>query len=463
MVRGIVSVRLIDKSRGVGFRIAALSALMVLIAMALLGTLVFVFIDDALKGRARQRIEEELATVLASPGASRRDVIVAEVKRRTSDGLVRRYAYRLTGKDGRHVAGDDWLSPAERGWSSQEVSDLVDANISSGRVLVLTVPATDDLLMSIGRDVHWIGDVESELFRLLLWTLAGGLGLAGLISYLLSKFVSRRVELVSDAAQTIMDGNLTHRIPVSGADDDFDRLARTLNSMLDRIQELLGNLEQVTNDIAHDLRTPLGRLRQGLEIARIEAVTPDGYKAAVDRAIVEADGLLATFAALLRIAQIGAGARRSAFRRVDLSEVLRSVAEAYAPSAEEEGRHLKSAIDDDIKVQGDRDLLVQMFANLVENALTHTPEGTHITVTMQKNADGAVASVADDGPGVPDNERERIFRRFYRREASRTTLGTGLGLSLVAAVAKLHGAQIDVSDNRTGLRVAVTFRRCPQA
>lgn len=451
--------RLIDKSRGVGFRISVLSALLVLAAMVLLGALVFSFVDDALKGRVRSRVEEELATLLASPGASERNMLVAEIQRRTGDGRVRRYAYRLTGGDGRHVAGDNWLSSAVIGWSSQQVPDVVGASISVGQILVLTVPATDDLLVSIGRDVHWIADVESELLRLLLWALAGGLVLAAVISYVISRLVSRRIELVSGAAQAIVDGNLAHRIPLSGARDNFDHLAQTFNSMLDRIQELLGNLEQVTNDIAHDLRTPLGRLRQGLEVARIEAVTPDAYKAAMDRAIIEADGLLATFAALLRIAQVNAGARRSAFRRVDLSEVVRSVAEAYTPSAEDGGRHLSSALDENIEVHGDRDLLMQMFANLVENALTHTPEGALITISLQRTVEGAVASVADDGPGVPADERERIFHRFYRREASRTTPGTGLGLSLVAAVAKLHGARIEVSDNRPGLRIVVTFRR----
>ena len=222
------------------------------------------------------------------------------------------------------------------------------------------------------------------------------------------------------------------------------------------------SLQQVSNDIAHDLRTPLGRLLQGLERARREATSTEDYAKAVDLAISESEGLLTTFTALLRIAQIEGGSRRSSLRDVSIGEILESVVEAYMLSAEEEGRSLTTKITGAGRIRGDKDLLVQMFANLIENALIHTPTGSSIDVTMEESPAGVTAAVCDKGPGVPKNETENIFQRFYRLEASRTSPGTGLGLSLVAAVAKLHGARVDVANTYPGLRIAVTFSRSAQ-
>ncbi|WP_089172818.1 ATP-binding protein [Bosea sp. AS-1] len=217
------------------------------------------------------------------------------------------------------------------------------------------------------------------------------------------------------------------------------------------------NVRQVSNDIAHDLRTPLARLRQGLEVARGRARTGAEYQAAVDRALDEADGLLQTFSALLRIAHIESGARRSAFRTVDLSEVMQTVAEAYGPAAEDGNRVIRAEIADTVRVHGDRELLTQLFSNLVENALQHTPQGALITMHLTRQFSEAVAEVADNGPGIPEQERSKAFRRFYRLERSRITPGNGLGLSMVAAIADVHHATVQVLDNAPGLRVAVRF------
>jgi signal transduction histidine kinase len=227
--------------------------------------------------------------------------------------------------------------------------------------------------------------------------------------------------------------------------------------MLDRIAGLMENLRQVSNDIAHDLRTPLSRLRQDLEEAQKRDLTPADFKRVIEGAVAEADVLLETFAALLRIAQIEAGTRRSAFRSVDLSDVLRTVAEAYAPAVEESGRTLRAETTADMQVTGDRGLLSQLLVNLVENALHHTPPGTTIAVRLSRQSEGVVAEVADDGPGIPADERAKVFRRFYRLERSRTTVGSGLGLSTVAAIAELHHAGIELFDNEPGLRVVIRF------
>jgi len=256
-----------------------------------------------------------------------------------------------------------------------------------------------------------------------------------------------------------MRGNLSRRIALRGSGDEFDRLSTNLNEMLDRMQMLMDGLRQVSNDIAHDLRTPLTRLRQHLEGAHLRARTVAEYQLVVDKAIAETDEILGTFGALLRIAQIEAGTRRAAFTAVDLSGVLQTIVETYAAVAEDHEHDLASRIADGITVRGDRQLLTQMIANIVENALRHTPAGTRIELELAA-ASGPICTIRDNGPGIPEPERQRVFRRFYRLDSSRATPGSGLGLSLVAAIAELHRIAVEVGDNQPGLRVTLRF---PQA
>jgi signal transduction histidine kinase len=255
-----------------------------------------------------------------------------------------------------------------------------------------------------------------------------------------------------------MDGDLAQRVPERGTDDDLDRLASTLNRMLDRVAELMDGLRQVSSAVAHELRTPLARLRQRLEAARSARSSPE-HEAAIDDALLELDAVLDTFGALLRIAQIEAGTCRTGFTDVDLGAIAESVVEAFGPAAEDAGKTLVAAIAPGAHVRGDRELLSQLLANLVENGIRHTPGGVRIEVGVAPTGTGARAVVADDGPGVPAQERERVLRRFQRLERSRDVPGTGLGLSLVAAIADLHGARIVLEDNAPGLRVRLDFER----
>ena len=286
------------------------------------------------------------------------------------------------------------------------------------------------------------------------------LGIAG--GYGLSYGMHRRLAAMTGAAEAIIDGDLDRRIPVRGSDDDLDRLSVTFNRMLDRIGTLMDSLRQVSNDIAHDLRTPLTRLRQRLEASRT-LMPLEARAEAVEGALSDVDAILDTFAALLRIAQIEGGARRAAFRPVDLSAVARTVVEAFAPSAEDAGRSLTLEADGELMIDGDQELLTQMFANLVENALRHAGEGARIVVRTAAEGTDAVVTVRDNGPGVPEAERGRIFDRFYRLERSRSTPGSGLGLALVAAVARLHDAAVALDDARPGLEVRIRFRARPRA
>ena len=264
----------------------------------------------------------------------------------------------------------------------------------------------------------------------------------------------KRVEAVTRTAEAIIAGDLSRRIDQTGSGDDFDRLSETLNAMLDRIGGLMENLRQVSNDIAHDLRTPLSRLRQGLEEASGRNLTSVDYESVVERAIGEADALLETFSALLRIAQIEAGARRSAFQPVDLSDAMHTVAEAYTPAIEEGGRSLRTEIATNVQVRGDRDLLVQLFANLIENANHHTPPGTSITLRLAREPDAAIAEIADDGPGIPEEERAKVLRRSTGSSIAARRRATVSAL-VAAAVVGLHHGVVELLDNAPGLRVVV--------
>ncbi|MCK8786218.1 HAMP domain-containing histidine kinase [Roseomonas sp. NAR14] len=291
--------------------------------------------------------------------------------------------------------------------------------------------------------------------------LAGGLAaLSALgLGWVAARRLERRLRLVSEAAREVMAGDLSRRLPATGSHDEFDRLVATINGMLGRIEALVEGLKQVTVDVAHDLRGPLSRLRQRLEGALARARDPAADEAALEAAIAELDGVLGTFAALLRIARAEAGLRGQGFAPVDLSALAAQVAEVFEAVAEEDGKSLLAGIAPGVTVEGDAALLRQMLANLVENALSHGGDGVRVTVSVRRDADGgAVLSVGDNGPGIPAEEREKVLRRFYRLDRSRTTPGTGLGLALAAAAAKLHGAALRLEEAPGGgLSVVVAF------
>jgi signal transduction histidine kinase len=316
----------------------------------------------------------------------------------------------------------------------------------------LTLP--DGSFILVAQDASRLIDMQHAIESAFAVSAAVTLFLAIAGGVLLSGGFLRRIDTIGRTSRAIMEGDLAARIPVRGTNDEIDQLVAGLNAMLDRIQHLLEGLRQVSNDIAHDLRTPLGRLRQRLEDARDHATTTAEYAAAAEASIVEADLLLETFSALLRIAQIEAGAQKSGFADLDLSEVARQVGEAYLPAAEDSQHRLDLSIESGVTIHGDRQLLAQMISNLVENALAHTPSGATVSLALIKGPRiTPQITVADNGPGIPPDERDKVFDRFYRLDRSRTTAGSGLGLALVKAIASLHGLPIKLEDRQPGLAV----------
>lgn len=283
--------------------------------------------------------------------------------------------------------------------------------------------------------------------------------IAGLTWWFLSRRVLRRIDEVSFASRRIVDGDLSGRLPVSGSGDEFDRLAVGLNEMLERIGELMGGVKGVSDAIAHDLKTPLTRLRNRVEEALLDD-DEEGRRTALEATLEESNALIRTFDALLMISRVEAGRAMAAADPVDVAEIAREIGELYEPLAEDEGGRLTVAAAGPVPVKGNRELIAQALTNLVDNALKHGRHDDHapaVAITVERRGDRAVVAVADDGPGVPEADRRRIFERFTRLEASRTTPGSGLGLALVAAVARLHKGEIAVEDAGPGLRIALSL------
>jgi signal transduction histidine kinase len=254
-----------------------------------------------------------------------------------------------------------------------------------------------------------------------------------------------------------MQSGLDQRIPLRGTHDEWDRVAENLNLMLDRIETLMGEVRQVSDNVAHDLRTPLTRMRGRLEKAYHGPRIGEDDQSLIGDTIADLDAVLRIFSSITRIAQIEAQARKGAFRTVNLVEIVGEVVELYDAAAEQDGTRLTVAGDREVLVTGDRDLIFDAIANLVDNAIKHGRAGGQVVVANENTDGGPVISIADDGPGIPADEREHVFKRFYRLEHSRYTPGNGLGLSLVAAVARLHGARIEMLDNSPGLKLRLWF------
>ena len=325
-----------------------------------------------------------------------------------------------------------------------------------GRVFPLPLPADFELL--VAQDVHDRYLTERMFTTTLPWTVLLMLFVGMVGGALLSRNMLRRLDTINRTSGEIIKGDLTRRVPLDGSGDEFDTLAENLNRMLDRIERLMKGLREVTDSVAHDLRTPLNRLRNRLEesVARLNA---SGMQAGeVERAIAETDQLIATFNALLLIAETDAGTTRAAMSPLELGGVAADVIELYEPLAEEKKVSLALVAGNPVAIEGNRSLIAQALANLVDNAIKYTPAGGKVRIRAVVAPESVDLSVADSGPGIPPADRPRVTERFVRLEASRNSPGTGLGLSLVAAVAHFHNAELVLEDNvPTGLKAVLRF------
>jgi signal transduction histidine kinase len=319
------------------------------------------------------------------------------------------------------------------------------------------VALPDGAHLLVGRN---IADLDAFVRRINI-ALGAGIALifvlAGVASLSVTRRTVGRIEAINATSRAIMQSGLGQRIPRRGTHDEWDELAANLNSMLDRIELLMNEVKQVTDNVAHDLRTPLTRVRGRLERAYARSGSGAADANLIADTLADLDAVLAMFTSLTRIAQIEANARTAAFRSLDLAQVARDVAELFDAAAEERGGRLEVIAQDRALINGDRDLLFDALANLIDNAIKHGRAGGQVALEVALHDGAPFVSVTDDGPGIPLADRERVLKRFYRLERSRRTPGNGLGLSLVAAVARLHGATLEMHDNAPGLAIQMTF------
>jgi signal transduction histidine kinase len=447
--------------------------------------LIFIVFAVSLLGyfalNTRRLITEQITTTINTEisglseqytqGGIRRLVIVVDLRSRRPGSSL----YLVTTATGEGLAGNvGSLEPGvldHPGWLETNYRRLEAPEGNEHRALVQIVQLPGGFRLLVGRDL----EERERLFGIIAnagqWSLAlvVVLGLAG--GFFVSRRVLSRIDAMTATAQTIMAGDLAGRLPVAGTGDELDRLADHLNAMLERIEALMRGLKEVSDNIAHDLKTPLTRLRNRCEQALRGSADVAEYRAALETTIAESDDLIHTFDALLMIARAEAGQARDNMAEFDAAEIARDIGELYEPLAEEKGLELKVEAPSGAPVRGNRELVSQALSNLVDNAIKYAKPSTatmngapaEIVIKADSEGDRILLTVADHGPGIPEADRGRVVERFVRLEQSRSEPGSGLGLSLASAVARLHGGELKLEDNQPGLRSTIALPRAGPA
>lgn len=379
---------------------------------------------------------------------------------RATQDIERRAIYLLQAPDGSRIAGNLFGWPSEQsdeaGWV-RFIIERVDDGSFATQVLARTYILSKDYRLLVGRSLHDAKRVKSAINRALGWGLALTVLLGIVGGYFTSRHMVTRVEAMNRTARRIVGGDMKSRMKTSGTGDEFDRLATSFNEMMDEIERLVDGIRTVTDNVAHDLRTPLNRLRSRIDVALLGRSDAADLRRVLEETVVEADNLLATFNALLTIGNAESGQRLHNFEPLDPAQLAFDVVELYEPLAEEKGIAIGCHAESGLTLAGDRHLMFQAMANLVDNAVKYTPPGGTVTVTVAASDPGIELAVADSGPGIPADCRDKVLDRFVRLDSTRTTAGNGLGLSLVKAVARLHAATLTLADNAPGLTVRIRF------
>ncbi|EIK95843.1 integral membrane sensor signal transduction histidine kinase [Pseudomonas sp. M47T1] len=450
------SVRLSEIPRTSGFRIGVL--FLALFGCSFLALFGYLYWQTAvyLKAEADTNLYRQVENRSQQPPALR----IEEIRKHAVQDAEGRLPHALFDANGAYIAGAIHRLPPMSGFDTPQEFRWLKANGHHRPVRFIVHRLEDGTQLLVAQDVHDIHEFDELLVNALV---SGGVlllvvGLLGAIW--LGNSTRLRLNALSNAIKSIVDGDLSRRLPVRGSHDDIDRIARVVNGMLDELERLMSEVKGVCDDIAHDLRTPLTRLIAGLERAQRRGLREEDYAHTIDAALGEAKGLLMTFRALLRISEIEDSARRSHFAPVDLNRIGADAVEFFEPLAEERGIELTLlASDGPAMLAGDAQLLFDATCNLLDNAIKFSPDGARVLVALGRDEQHVSLRVSDTGPGIPEAEREAVFRRLYRSESSRHTVGNGLGLSMVAAVARLHDLQLQVRDAGPGCLIELTGRR----
>ena len=425
-------------------------------------------LSAGLEERIKLRVMENRDALVAIDSSDGFTEVAEVVKREAASYRAVGTILSLVDRSGSFVAGNVTSVPAFREWRILKESDLERVSGRSNpedSYYARWAPLPDGTLL-VGTSDRDLRVVQSTLLGGLLWELAALVTLAAASGALIARRAQKQIDSISGTLAAVANGKLGQRVARRYTRDDLDRVAEQINGTLDHLQRLIARVDQASTDIAHDLKRPIGRLRQKLDVALRTATGVSEFRRSIIASLEELDGIVDTFEALLRIAQIETGTRRERFRLVDLKSLLTEVADIYGPVADDAGDELVVEVSnsDASTVNGDSELLIQLFVNLIENAIRHCPPGTTIRVALESGAmSGPRVVVADNGPGIPADQREKVFHRLYRLEKSRSTPGSGLGLSLVAAIAELHGARVNLEDENPGLLVQIDFPRLQAA
>lgn len=409
-----------------------------------------------------QETVEAEATGLSEQYKERGIQGLAEIlAQRANQDQERRTVYLLIGPDGGRIAGNLYGWPLEAsdqtGWTRFSMERIGEGRFST-EVLAHSYALPQGYHLLVGRSLHEAARVKNALNRALGWGLALTVLLGIVGGYFTSRHMLQRVDAMSRTARRIIGGDMKSRMKLSGSQDEFDQLATGFNDMMDEIERLVESIRTVTDNIAHDLRTPLNRLRSRIDVALLTDRDESSLRKTLESTLAEADNILATFNALLTISNVESGERLHSFHPLDPACLAWDVVELYDPLAEEKAVTLTCHADPGLVITADRHLIFQALANLVDNAVKYTPPGGNASVTVARIQDQVEITISDSGPGIDASQRDKVLDRFVRLDQTRSTPGNGLGLSLVKAVTKLHGAALTLSDNAPGLKVTLAFK-----
>jgi len=443
------------------FRLAATFSLFFITTVLVLFVVIYIGASARLVSDIRGRVQATQNSLALLDTEMTFDNLIKVVQGEAESVRDPDFIIELVDKDGNFQAGNVRGVRHSDRWMVLKRADVfltMDKGEPDDEFLAIWRPLTNGRRL-VGSDNSEVKQMKSFLMKVLGFGLLATSIAMGLCATYLVRQTQHRINAFANPLARVSQGHTSARVPISGLQDDIDQVALQVNRMLGNLQRLIENVNQSSSDIAHDLKKPVGRLRQRLDDARRKAKSVEEFQGAIDSALVDIDSITETFDALLRITQIEAGARKARFVQVDLNPLLGEVQDVYDVVAEDTGDKLAYASDvhGPAYVRGDPELLVQLFANLVENSIRHCPAATEIKLHLHERDKAYVVEVSDNGPGIPERERENVFRRLYRLERARSTAGSGLGLSLVAAIVELHGAKIKLRDNEPGLCVEVCF------
>ena len=448
--------RQISLARSTPFRLALAFALLFVCAFLFSGLVTYKLIERELDQRYDARTQELFRVISQTYDQSDVQDLIDATRVHIAATPGRRDIFILQSADGHVLAGNVPAVQAIDGWSKRPAADF---GISNQYTYRLFSGMVGDNRLTVGTNNEETGDLRRIVIASFGWAMMVVVALATGGGILIASRAQRRLDAVRDTMARVSHGDLAARVPLLGKGDDLDRLSSDINEALDRLAVAVEGIRQVSTDIAHDLKTPLNRLRIDLEEMQLKLDQGRAGEVDVQAALDEVGQINQTCEAILRIAQIESGARKSRFSSVNLAAIFDNLAAVYTGVAEDAGDVLWREVDPkgSYLVYGDAELLTQMYANLIENAIRHCPPGALIRLRIDTQHEQIITVVQDDGPGIPPDEHERVFQRLYRLEKSRTSPGTGLGLSLVKAIADLHSCHVELTNARPGLRIRVTF------